>query len=356
MSHEQLGTQPDGVVSEFSIANAAAPIMVASHSVPGAPDLRFIAWDARYRRVYVIDDSGAVARTGSSNLAFGIVSGLETAAPNPGGILADPAGGIWVTSRNPGKLVRILENGTMTEYAMSGATHPRGMAFDVAVPGTILIAVDDLAQVQRFTPSTASFALVMNTDMRPQDVGVTQGGARVSANRIASSGPGTVTVDGVSAATVQDKPVAISVVEVASLTPTPGAQTFCYNRSGDRDEKSFQLQNTAIDRRRLELATLRIGGLNPANYVITADMCSAARLNWGDTCTFSLRFTASGPSNQPPNPFVTGPQTATWPAEVSIASTDASASAKIALKAGLNLNPCYPQPPLLVRPPVFRLP
>jgi hypothetical protein len=226
----------------------------------------------------------------------------------------------------------------------------------VQVAGTILMAVDDLGQVVRFTPSTGTFANAMSTDPRTQDVGVTQAGSRVSVNRVASSGPGSITLDGVTVAATQERSIALAVVEVAALTPDPGAYTFCYSRVGDRDERSFQIQNTAIDRRRLDLANLTVGGLNPANYAITADGCSAARLNWGDTCSFSLRFTASGPSNQPPNPFVTGPQLATWPAEVSIATTDASVRAKIALSSRVNLNPCGPQPVVEARPPVFRLP
>jgi hypothetical protein len=330
--------------------------MLTTHSVPGVPDLRFIAWDARYRRVYVVDSNGAIARTGPGDRVFAAVAGLETAAPNPGGILADPAGGIWVSSRNPAKLVRILENGTRTEYALANATGARGLAFDVQVAGTILMAVDDLGKVVRFTPSTGTFANAMSTDPRTQDVGVTQSGSLVSVNRVASSGPGSVTLDGVTVATTQERSIALAVVEVAALTPDPGVHAFCYNRAGDRVERSFQVQHTAIDRRRLDLATLTVGGMNPANYAITADGCSAARLNWGDTCSFSLRFTASGPSNQPPNPFVTGPQIATWPGEVSIASADASARAKIALSGRVNLNPCRPLPVFEARPPVFRLP
>ena len=38
MSHEQLRGQPDGVVTEFSIATASAPTMLATHSVPGVAE------------------------------------------------------------------------------------------------------------------------------------------------------------------------------------------------------------------------------------------------------------------------------------------------------------------------------
>ena len=51
-----------------------------------------------------------------------------------------------------------------------------------------------------------------------------------------------------------------------------------------------------------------------------------------------------------------GPQIATWPAEVSIASADATVRAKIALSGRVNLNPCTPRPVFEARPPVFRLP
>lgn len=339
MSHEQLGNYPNGVVTEFSIANPAAPVWIAEHEIAGVPDLRFIAWDPKYRRLYVVDDDGVIARTGAGNLALAPVAGAG--APNPGGIVVDPAGGVWVSSRGPGKLVRIAENGARSEVVVpNAAQQPRGLAWK---QGQILVAVDDIDKVRRFNPATGVWADEMTTGDRPQDVGVTQATTpqAVSANRRALDG--SVSVANREIATTQEKSIALAVVEVARLTPDPSAHSFCWNRAGDTDAKTFSVQNTRIDRLSVDLGTLTRGGSNPGNYSVVSDGCSAARLKWGAVCQFRLGFTASGPSIQPPSPWG-GVQIAKWPAQVSISSTDNSATATISLQGSLNLNPCYPLP------------
>lgn len=340
MSHEQQNSYPNGIVTEFSIADPAAPVAVAEREVVGVPDLRYVAWDPKYRRLYVVEDDGRIARTGSGTLSFATLSGAG--APNPGGILVDPSGGIWVSSRGPGKLVRIAESGARTEFAVpDGANpnlgfHPRGLAWK---QGRLLVAIDGLDKVRRFDPATGTWSDEMTTGDRPQDVGVTAAGQTVSVNRRTLDG--SVSVAGREIAVAQQNTMALAVVEVARLTPDPATNTFCYNQTGDRDEKTFVLQSTRVDRQTMNLGQLAIGGANPANYVVISDGCSSARLSWGATCQFRLRFTASGASVQPPSPLG-GYQPPRWPAQVTISSTDNTASTTIPLQAGLQLNPCHP--------------
>lgn len=359
MCHEEIGSHPWGYIHEFSILDPANPKGVRQHTLPDVPDLRFIAWDAKFQRLYVVADDGTIVRASSAglggDLSFTTLFQGSAGAPNPGGILADPSGGIWVTSRVPAKLVRIDASGIRTEYAVPGAQHPRGMAFDRSVPANLLIAVDDLDRVKRFTPGTGTFAAdAMSTGDRPQDVAVTLGGAKVSANRHAS-GNGSITRDGTSFAITQVKSTALAIADVPRLMADPGSHSFCYNRTGDVAYKSFKVQNLRPDRLPVTLAPVRFGGLNPTNYQIYAtstssNTCHAARLEWGQTCSFTLKFTASGPSNQPPPLFGSGFQVAYWPAEAIVTSTDALSTARISLRGALNLNPCRTLPPLMVQP------
>jgi DNA-binding beta-propeller fold protein YncE len=347
MSHEEIGTIPNGFIHEFSIADPASPKGVKRHDVSGARDLREIAWDARYQQLYVVADDGTILRassTGLGNLSFTTLFQGSAGAPNPGGILVDPAGGIWLTSRAPGKLVRIAANGTRTEYPIAGAQHPRGLAFDRGTPANLLIAIDDLDKVKRFTIATGSFADAMSTDDRPQDVGVTLANQKLSANRFAS-GNGSVTRDGMSIATTQEKSIAMEVTDVGRLTAQPASHAFCYNRPGDvAAPKTFTIRNTRLDRQMMTLGGAQVGGSNPANYTLTSDSCNAT-LAWGSSCSFTLRFVASGPSSQPPaSPFLnSGPQVASWPAQVTVATTAGAASpasVTIPVRGSLYLNPC----------------
>ncbi len=347
MSHEQSAGESFGVVSEFSISDPVNPVLLAEHQIAGVPDLRFIAYDAYNRRLYVVAENGTVVSTGYGNLSFFALGGTGA----PGGMIADPSGGIWLTNRVPGKLVRILDNSTRTEWPIAGAQNPRGLARETS--GSILIAVEDLALVKRFTPATGAFTNAMMTDMRPQDAGVTSTGAVVSANRIASSMNGSVTKNGMFAATTQVKSIAMTVLEMLRLTPDPASHGFCWNRTGDTSEKTFSVRNTRSDRVTMNMGSVAIGGQNPINYAIVSNGCNAARLNYGDTCQFRLRFTASGASNQPTNPFVTY-QIPRWPAEATLSSTDNSATARITLSGALYVNPCNPLPPLIPLPrPTF---
>lgn len=346
MSHEQVGGSANGIVSEYSLGDPNAPAFVREHEVVGVPDLRFIAFDARNRRVYVVDDGGAIARTHVDDMVFTRLAGVT--APNPGGILADPNGGVWITSRTPAKLVRVFENGSRSEWTVPDAQHPRGMAWDREVAGALLIAVDDRNRIVRFQPASGAFSNAMTTDARPQDVGTTSGGAIVSVNRIGASVLGSVTANGLTIAATDLKSTALAVADVARLTPTPNEHKFCYKRLGDRDEATFRIQNTRVNRQRIDLTQLQIGGANPSNYVPISNTCSAARLNWGDTCQFRLRFTASGTSVEPPPSSPYGG--ATWPAEVRIASTDGSSSVTVPIRAAKLRNVdgrCTDTPPLL---------
>jgi DNA-binding beta-propeller fold protein YncE len=361
MCHEAIGSHPWGYVHEFSILDPANPKGVKQHTINGVMDLRFIAWDAKYQRLYVVADDGTIVRassTGLGNLSFTTLFQGSAGAPNPGGILADPAGGIWVTSRGPGKLVRIDANGTRTEYAVPGAQHPRGLAFDRSVPANLLIAVDDLDKVKRFTPATQAFADVMTTADRPQDVGVTLAGAKVSVNRHAS-GNGSITREGMNFSITQEKSTALAIADVPRLVPDPTSHSFCYNRTGDVAYKKFTVQNTRADRLPLTMAPIQLAGLNPGNYQIwttstTPNTCHAARLNWSQTCEFTVKFTASGPSNQPPSLFG-GYQAAYWPAEAIVSGTDGLSSRRISLRGALYLNPCQPLPNLTLSPSTLSL-
>jgi DNA-binding beta-propeller fold protein YncE len=351
--HEQIGSHPNGFVTRVPISALGMPGSPQQFEVPGVPDLRAIAWDKLDRRVYVVDDDGTVARTGSDDMTFGTLSGVS--APNPGGILADPSGGVWITSRGtPAVLVRIRENGMATYHTIPNMkVHPRGMSWDRT--GKILIAVDDESVVKRFDPATGAFSGAMSTEARPYDVAVTFAGNMVSANRKGDMVAGSVTMDGQTRATTQVESIAIDVHN-PHLMPDKTAHSFCYNRTGDRSSYRFTLRNTRMDGARMDLAPIQIGGMNPGNYALVgSNTCAGARLNSGDTCQFTLEFTAAGPSSQPPPLFGGGYQVPYWPAQASIASTDGQSEARISLRGGLSLNPCQPLPPLIVRPPRFTL-
>jgi YVTN family beta-propeller protein len=356
MSHETIGTHPNGYVHEFSILDPANPKGVWRHEIAGITDLRFIAWDAAQRCLYVVSDDGKVVRattTGLGNLSFSTLFSGAAVAPNPGGILADPSGGIWLTSRSgsaDGKLIRIHANGTRSDYPIPGAHHPRGLAFDRSSPPNLLIAIDDLDVVKRFTPSSGAFANAMTTDDRPQDVGVTAANQKLSVNRF-SSGNGSVTRDGARIANTQEKSIALAVAEVGRLTADPASHAFCYVRTGSTSSKTFTVRNTRPDRQMMTLGGVQIGGLNPSNYAVTASTCNAT-LHWGDSCSFTLRFTASGPSISPPSssPYQTI-QLATWPAVATVSATPASvgASVQIPLRAVPALAGCPGLPELQVQ-------
>jgi DNA-binding beta-propeller fold protein YncE len=351
--HEQIGSYPNGFVTRVPISGAGMPGSPQQFEVPGVPDLRAIAWDKLNRRVYVVDDDGPIARTGADNMSFTRM--MNVSAPNPGGILADPSGGIWVTSRGtPAILVRIRENGTSTSYAIPNMNvHPRGMSWDRM--GNILIAVDDASVVKRFNPASGAFSDAMSTEARPYDVAMTFAGNMVSANRKGDMVAGSVTLDGQTRATTQIESIAIDVHN-PHLTPDKTAHSFCYNRTGDRSSYRFTLRNTRMDGARMDLGPIQIGGMNPGNYALVgSNGCAGARLNSGDTCQFTLEFTASGPSNQPPPLFGGSYQVPYWPAEASVASTDGQSAARISLRGGLSLNPCTPLPPLIVRHPRYTL-
>jgi streptogramin lyase len=254
MSHEQVSPDdPNGAVSEFSLTNLAQPTLVAEHPVPGAPDLRFIAWDAKYRRVCVVDDDGAVARTEKGDLLFAVVPGAS--APNPGGILADPNGGVWVSSRMPGKLVRVTEAGAVSEHLLPNLKQqPRGLAWKT---GQILVAVEELDRVRRFNPTNLTWADEMPTGDRPQDVAVTRAGQTVSANRQTLDGSVSVAVHGGerrllgSARDVGgDLPVPAALhgvgTERATAGPFRGLRGRVLARSGEHREHEWRLQH--VDR------------------------------------------------------------------------------------------------------------
>jgi hypothetical protein len=338
------GGQTDGLVNEISIANPAAAV-VTQRIVPGIPDLTFIAWDALNRRVYVVADDGRVARTSNAGWTWSNVGG--SGVPSPGGILADPSGGVWITGRAPARLMRFNTADVVSTYTMNAAKSPRGLNFDPLDPGVIFIAVDDIARIRKYSIATNTFINSMSTGTRPQDVVKTTNGWLVSANRLTGNGtPGNVSINvpgNLAANTnrtvpVNIQPTALVSVDVPRLFAEPSSGNYCYRRTGDTSTKTFTLQNTRVNRARMDLGPVSVAGLNPANYVLTgANTCNAARLNWGDSCTFSLRFTASGPSNQPPPPPFGPPPFAYWPAQVSVTSTDASATATIALRADVGL-------------------
>jgi hypothetical protein len=338
------GGQTDGLVNEISIANPAAAV-ITQRTVPGMPDLSFIAWDALNRRVYVVEDDGRVARTSTAGWTWSSVGG--SGVPSPGGILADPSGGVWITGRAPARLMRFFSTDVVSTYTMTAAKAPRGLNFDPLDPGVIFIAVDDISRVRKYTIATNTFINSMSTGTRPQDVVKTKNGWLVSANRLSGNGtPGNVSINvpgNLAANTnrtvpVNIDPLALVSVDVPRLFADPSSGNYCYRRAGDTSSKTFTLQNTRVNRARMDLGTVTVGGLNPANYVLTgANTCNAARLNWGDSCTFTLRFTASGPSNQPPPPPFGPPAFSYWPAQVSVTSIDASANATIGLRADVGL-------------------
>jgi hypothetical protein len=355
MAHEE-GSTGAGVISEFSIADPNAPWLVAEHAVPLSPDPRLVAFDPVYRRLYVVDDNGRITRTGPDDRIF---TEMANRQEGPGGILVDPStGGVWVSIRSSanGKLARIYETGAFRQYVLTGYAQPRGMAWDVLVPGTLLVAIDSDTQgrVIRVTPSSGAIAQVMNTDPRPQDVGVSAQGARVSVNRRASGIDGTMTKDGAFLAYTYEKPVALLVHELPRLTAEPPNKSFCYQNTGNTGEQTFAIQNTRLDGQPIDLVPIAIGGANPANYrLVGTNTCAAARLSWGQSCTFRVRFTAGGPSVQPPPP-PNVVQFPSWPAEAVVSGTAGSAATtRIPLKATrLLLGSCHGLPPLIPTSPI----
>jgi len=192
----------------------------------------------------------------------------------------------------------------------------------------VLIAVDDLDLVKRFNPSTNQFANAMTTDDRPQDVGVTLANQKLAVSRFAS-GNGGVTRDRAHIANTPEKSIAMAVTDVARLTPDPASHSFCYARLGDTATKTFEVRNTRPDRQMMTLAGVQIGGLNPSNYTVLSSSCNAT-LNWGDSCSFTLRFTASGSSREYSSwSLFKTIQIATWPAIATVSATPASAGASV---------------------------
>lgn len=338
------GGQTDGLVNEISIANPAAAV-ITQRTVPGMPDLTFVAWDALNRRVYVVGDDGRVARTSNAGWTWTNIGGIGV--PSPGGILADPGGGVWITGRSPARLMRFLPTDVVSTFPMNAATSPRGLNFDPLDPGVIFIAVDDIARVRKYTIATNTFVDSISTDTRPYDVVKTKNGWIVSANRLSGNGtpgnvsinvPGNLAINTNRTVPVNIQPVALVSINVPRLHAEPSLGSYCYRRAGDSSTRTFTLQNTRLNRAQVDLGNVTVGGLNSANYVFTgANTCNAARLNWGDTCTFTLRFTATLPSNQPPPPPLGPPAFAYWPAQVSVTSTDLRASATIGLRADVGL-------------------
>ncbi len=340
--------QTNGLVNEISIANPAAPV-VTQRVVPGLPDLEFIAWDARNQRVYVVEEDGRVGRTDNGGWNW---TGLgRIASTGGGGILADPNGGVWISGRNPAALVRATTTDAVATYTMAAATNPRGLVFDPADPGAILIAVDDIARIKKYTIATNTFANVMSTDTRPQDVVKTKSGWVVSANRLSGNGtPGNASINTPLSLPVNTnrtvalniEPRALVAIEMPRLNAEPKSGAYQYCRTGNSSTMTFGLQNTRANRTRMDLGAVTVAGLNPVNYVLTgANTCNAARLNWGDSCSFTLRFTATPPSNQPPPTLPGTIPIAYWPAEARITSTDGSATAIIPLRSNLNLSTCF---------------
>lgn len=355
MTHKDLGLGY-AIVSEYSISNPAAPRLVNEHWIPDMADLRLVAYDAPYARLYVVEDDGRIARTGPGNTSFTEVANAHEA---PGGILVDPMGGVWVSIRSSsnGKLVRVPEMDPPRTFVLTGHAQPRGLAWDVLVPGTLLVAVDAAqGKVIRFTPSTGAVAQVMSTDAKTQDVGVTPGGVRVSVNRVASSGNGTMTKNGALLAATQAKPVALAVHELPRLSADPPSKSFCYVNYGDTAEQTFTIQNTRLDRSSIDLLPITFGGANSANYqLVGTNSCSSNRLSWGESCAFRVRFTASGPSVEPPPRFGTA-LTRSWPAEAVVSGTGGSATTRIPLRGAYSLNSCYTLPPLIRISPIYTLP
>jgi hypothetical protein len=267
--------------------------------------------------------------------------------PTPGGILADPIGGVWVSSRatGDGRLFRYRPGVTNTSYAI-GNNNPRGMAWDTAVPGTILVAIDTQNVIRRFRPSTGTYDAVdvMATDANPQDVGVTAAGAVVSLNRRVAAGVGNVTVAGMSQPidTTGQRSVALAVTEIAKLTATPASHSFCWNQTGDVKTKLFTVQNTRLDRMAMTLLPVSVAGSNPGNYVVGKNVCASKALKWGASCEFSLQFKASGPCVQPRPPFPGPVPICYWPAEVVVASNDGLATTRIPVRGSVAIHPCPP--------------
>lgn len=349
MCHGDLPGLDYGIVSEFSIANPAQPVLIAEHiaertfGVP-ATDLRYIAWDPLHLQLYVASSDGVVYVTDAGTMNF---VDYSTRIPTPGGILADPVGGVWVSSRatGDGRLFRFRPGVTNTSYAI-GNNNPRGMAWDTTIPGTIVVAIDTQNVIRRFRPGTGTYDAVdvMLTDANPQDVGVTAAGAVVSLNRRVGAAAGNVTVAGVSQPvdTTGERSVALAVTEIAKLTATPASHSYCWNRHGDVRTKLFTVQNTRLDRLAVTLSPVVMAGSNPGQYVVGKNTCASKALKFGATCQFSVQFTASGGCVQPPPPFPGTLPICYWPAEVVIASSNGSATTRIPVRGSVALNPCPP--------------
>ncbi len=352
MSHRTIGGSTDGLVTEFSILDPRNPV-ATQRTVPGVPELRFIAWDSRYRRVYVVEQNGRVVRTDPDTWTWRVVAGAG--APLPGGIIADPAGGVWIATRFPGRMVRVTEPGVRTQFNLTGTNAPADMSWDPNTPNTLLIAMEDQALIWSFNTVTGANQGVAGTDMSPVDAGRIAG-KFVSANKVNGNTNGSVTIGApFSRVGVGVNPVAMVLVDIGRLTAEPAGATYCYNQAGDVSTKTFRIQNTRLDGMPLSVTTPAVVGpaVNADNYTVTSTGCNAATLAWGATCTFNVHFVAEGPSSQPPPIFPIGPfQPATWPAEIVVgASNDASAVVRIPVRAGLSATLCPGGGPIIPRLP-----
>lgn len=352
MAHEDLGLGlPDGFITEFSIADPLNPVAVAQHTVRGLPDLRFIAWDPKFKRVYVMEEDGRVARTdaGPTNWVFMLVGGAGVTAP--GGILADPnAGGVWLSGRGTmGRIMRITEPGLIsTATTLSRGGQPRAMSWDPGTANSLLLAVQDINEVRSFNTVTNLTSLALATGVAPVDAAKI-GTKVVSANRVASNVNGSVSITGGATASTEIKPVAIAVADLPPLFPEPSTATYCYNFAGDSSVKTFTVQNTRLSRLSAVIADPTMAGLNPTNYAVTG--CHNVTLAWGASCTFTVRFSAQPPSIEPPPafppPIVGGFRPATWPAEIVVASTNAPiVSVRIPVRAALQVAACPGSSPI----------
>lgn len=347
MSHADTAGFAFFTISEFSIADPAQPVFVREIVAPPlsgqSTDLRFIAWDAKFRRLYVLAQDGRLYRTGQDNMTFAMPA---DGVINPAGMLADPSGGVWMTSRIPGTLFRLANAGPLVPYA-AGSNHPRGLAWDPSGKGSVLVAVESRNVVRRFWPHLGAFDAFdpMVTAEEPQDVARTAAGAIVSVNRRINSSAGNVTVAGVSQPvdTTGQRSIALAVAEVARLTATPASHSFCWNQAGDIKTKRFTVQNTRLDRASMNLNAVQIAGPNPTRYVtIGKNTCNAASLKWSASCEFTLQFTAEGACVQPPPQFPGGAPICYWPSEVVVASTDGTATTVIPVRGSVALNSCPP--------------
>jgi sugar lactone lactonase YvrE len=339
MTHKRT-TGVDGLVTEFKIADPLNPVAV-SHTVPGVLDLRLAAWDAKFKRLYVVAADGRVARTSPGSWTWSTVAGAG--APLAAGIIADPAnGGVWIATRFPGRIVRITDAGARSQTDLPGARAPRGMSWDGS--SALLVAMEDLAQVWSFNTATGSSSVAMSTDPSPVDAGRAANGRIVSANRVGDHQNGSATIgpSPIRTAFAQENPVALVLADIPRLTADPTSASYCYNQLGDNSEKTFTVSNTKLSRSSLNIAAPTIVGLNPGNYVVTTTGCNAATLAWGAACSFKVRFYAQGPSVELPPPFPgTGFRPPTWPAEIRVTATnDSTVDLRIPVRGALSASLC----------------